>query len=266
MESSEQNSDNYEQIEIKCGTETLVFEDRTSTLLGATKDDILRNLSLIGTYDQQYIAALLDLKRLLKENMKLIVCCTNNIGFYSKYQFYFIVEMKETISWFPGIIKMIFNNHDLHAVKFEFFFDKDARLAKLWAQTECNMTSVQSQGVKSSPFFTIEEVLTTSIPLFGPEMMSRAIYNFKMIVDQKIKKRKSEMERNHVDTPGLKRVDAERHFELTHILAQIRVQNLWSDEAILKRDDRSNSAPPRFCYFIPSLRSTLFAARSETER
>ena len=82
--------------------------------------------------------------------MKLIVCCTNNIGFYSKYQFYFIVEMKETISWFPGVIRMIFNNTDLHAVKFEFFFDKEARLAKLWAKTESNMKSVQRLGLKSS--------------------------------------------------------------------------------------------------------------------
>ena len=146
MENSAHNSDYYEKIEINCGTETLVFEDRTNTL--ATKDDILRNLSLRGTVAQQYVSALLSLKQLLKDKMKLIVLCTNNIGYYSKYQFYFVVEMKETISWFPGTIKMIFNNMDLHAVKFEFFFDKEARLAKLWAQTESNMKSVKGLGMK----------------------------------------------------------------------------------------------------------------------
>mgnify|MGYP003334332613 CR=1 FL=1 len=148
MESSAKNYDFYEKIEINCGTETLVFEDRTNTF--ATKDDILRNLSLRGTVNQQYMAALLSLKQLLKDNMKLIVFCTNNIGFVSKYQFYFVVEMKETISWFPGTIKMVFDNIDLNAVKFEFVFDKEARLAKLWALTEDNIKwLLEAPGVKS---------------------------------------------------------------------------------------------------------------------
>ena len=68
--------------------------------------------------------------------------------------------------------------------------------------------------------------MTTSIPLFGPEMMSRAIYNFKMIIEQKIKRRKPEMERNYVDTPGLKRIDAETHFEVTNMIAQGKLNSL----------------------------------------
>jgi len=119
-------------------------------MLKATKDDILHNLSVRGSHGQQYLASLIELKRVMKDNMKILVCCTDDIGFYRKNQFFFIVEIKETICSFPGVIKMIFDNIEFHMHKFQFKFDKESRFAKLWSQTESNMKSLESLGVKSS--------------------------------------------------------------------------------------------------------------------
>jgi len=54
-------------------------------------------------------------------------------------------------------------------------------------------------------------------------MMTKAIYDFKTSVEKKIKKRKPEMEKNYVDTPGLERSDGEMHFEVTNKFAQFKL-------------------------------------------
>ena len=110
-----------------------------------------------GTYDRPYIRALLDLKRLLKEKMKIHVCCANNIGFYSKYQFYFIVEISENIFSFPGFIRLIFHNNEHHAHKFQFHFDCTARPVKLWLQTEENVKKVTSLGAAANRAFFLRK-------------------------------------------------------------------------------------------------------------